>query len=174
VKCSMFAWGCVVWYNVWCDAGGISCGWGDTVTCSAGGDTRARRGDTLSPTERGWYSIVRAECGAGRAGRVARAGGRQRAGAACRAGGARAGRVEHRYRRWRAHGRELAAGAWVGTFTIKAAGAHELGARHSGPIISSSGLANRPPTSGSRANACMRHVKRAALGSTSHGLAPVP
>jgi hypothetical protein len=30
--------------------------WG-TVTCSAGSDTRARRGDTLSPTERVRYSI---------------------------------------------------------------------------------------------------------------------
>jgi hypothetical protein len=29
----------------------------DTVTCSAGGDTRAQRGDTLSPTERVRYSI---------------------------------------------------------------------------------------------------------------------
>jgi hypothetical protein len=26
VKFSMFAWGCVVWYNVWYDAGGISPG----------------------------------------------------------------------------------------------------------------------------------------------------
>jgi hypothetical protein len=171
VKCSMFAWGCVVWYNVWCDAGGISPGCGDTVTCSAGA-TRAL--GTLSPTERGWYSIVRSSVGRGGRAESRGRGVAKRAGAACRAGGARAGWVEHRYRRWRAHGRELAAGAWVGTFTIKAAGAHELGARHSGPIISSSGLANRPPTSGSRANACMRHVKRAALGSTSHGLAPVP
>jgi hypothetical protein len=56
VECTAFAWGCVVWYNVWCDAGGISCGW-DTVTCSAGCDTRARRGDTLVPDQRTRYSI---------------------------------------------------------------------------------------------------------------------
>jgi hypothetical protein len=25
VECTTFAWGCVVWYNVWYDAEGISC-----------------------------------------------------------------------------------------------------------------------------------------------------
>jgi hypothetical protein len=57
VKCSMFAWGCVVWYNVWCDAGGISYYWGDTVTCSAGGDTRAQRGYTQLVGEGMWHYI---------------------------------------------------------------------------------------------------------------------
>jgi hypothetical protein len=71
----MFAWRCVVWYNVWCDAGGISCGW-CPVSCKVCSDTRARRGDTQLPTERGWYSIDVGRTGAG-AGRVGRAGDRQ-------------------------------------------------------------------------------------------------
>jgi hypothetical protein len=56
VKFSMFAWRCVVWYNVWYDAGGISCA-EYTVSCKVWGDTHARRGDTLMPAERVRYSI---------------------------------------------------------------------------------------------------------------------
>jgi hypothetical protein len=36
-----------------------------TVPCSAVWDTRARRGDTLSPTERMWHYIVRSSVGRG-------------------------------------------------------------------------------------------------------------
>jgi hypothetical protein len=51
--------------------GGFRATEGDTVTCSAGDDTRARRGDTQLPAERGWYSI---DVGRGGAGGPRRAG----------------------------------------------------------------------------------------------------